>query len=465
MAITGIGNNYSNVYESVYGTQKNEVSDKKAGQTNGIDETTAIKTESAKKGSKEEYLKSLQKQVPYVKLGSGCGIDTKLGGKAVVDVSPMLLEKMQNDPEAEKTYTQLLKDIERAEKTGDAYYNALGGTVEHWSYWYVDENGKYYHYAYTRRDDKLSKKLREEAKKNAEDLIERTRENTRKKKEELSKRLKEMAEEADKAERNDMAKETGTAKETSMAKEIGTAKETGTAKSRTSGKTVQDELSYLSNQHSGFSFLAANYTQNMRYGSNATTNIAISPQFLKKMAKDPELEQEYESYFKGMKRLDEENIRTHEARGRHIVAQGWAIDKNGGISRWGISEPTNKRHYGQEMTDYANKIRKQALEKKQARAKLEEKHKAKAELKTVLEGSNKPKTELKMTWKETKTKSAESAGKEEQTELKEHFMKIGTDTYGNKFKGVYLMDEAEESRVAGQNEDKTAVGINLDVKL
>lgn len=45
-----------------------------------------------------------------------------------------------------------------------------------------------------------------------------------------------------------------------------------------------------------------------------------------------------------------------------MVAQGWAIDKNGGISRWGISEPTNKRHYGQEMTDYANKIREQKLE-------------------------------------------------------------------------------------------------------
>lgn len=70
----------------------------------------------------------------------------------------------------------------------------------------------------------------------------------------------------------------------------------------------------------------------MRYGTMATPNIAISPQFLKKMADNPELEKEYESYFGGMKKLDEENIQTHEARGRRMVAQGWAIDKNGALA-------------------------------------------------------------------------------------------------------------------------------------
>ncbi len=129
-------------------------------------------------------------------------------------------------------------------------------------------------------------------------------------------------------------------------------------------------------ENNGFTFVAANYQKGMRYGTMATTNIAISPQFLKKMADNPELEKEYKSYFEGMRKLDQENIRIHEARGRRMVAQGWAIDKNGGISRWGISEPTNKRHYGQEMTDYANKIREQKLEKKQEQAKIEEKHQA-----------------------------------------------------------------------------------------
>lgn len=126
--------------------------------------------------------------------------------------------------------------------------------------------------------------------------------------------------------------------------ESSTAKATAETSSTTK-KAVADELSCLSQKYSDFTFVAANYQQGMRYGTMATPNIAISPQFLKKMADNPELEKEYESYFGGMKKLDEENIQTHEARGRRMVAQGWAIDKNGGISRWGISEPTDKRHY------------------------------------------------------------------------------------------------------------------------
>lgn len=145
-----------------------------------------------------------------------------------------------------------------------------------------------------------------------------------------------------------------------------TAEKIETAESSVTGrKTAQDELSYLSERYKNYTFVGVEYKQGMRYGSIATTNIAISPQFLKKMTNDPELEKEYESYFKHMRKLDEENIRSHAARGRRIVAQGWAIDKDGGISRWGISEPTNKRHYGQEMTDYANKIRQEKAEKKQ----------------------------------------------------------------------------------------------------
>lgn len=144
-------------------------------------------------------------------------------------------------------------------------------------------------------------------------------------------------------------------------------------------KTAEDELSYLSEKYSNCTFVAANYKKGMQYGSMATTNIAISPEFLKKMANAPELEKKYESYFDGMQKLDAENIRTHETRGRRMVAQGWAIDKNGGISRWGISEPMNKRHYGQEMTDYANKIRKQKVEKAKEQEKLEEKRKANKE--------------------------------------------------------------------------------------
>lgn len=188
------------------------------------------------------------------------------------------------------------------------------------------------------------------------------------------------------------------AKKNNNQKQATESRETDKTSTETSAairKTAADEMSYLSEKYSNFIFVAVNYKQGMQYGSMATTNIAISPEFLKKMANNPKLEKEYESYFDGMKKLDEENIRTHEARGRHMVAQGWAIDKNGGISRWGISEPTNKRHYGQEMTDYASKIRKQKAEKAKEQGKLEEKRKINREKEEIFEEKRIEKEEQK----------------------------------------------------------------------
>lgn len=214
--------------------------------------------------------------------------------------------------------------------------------------------------------------------------------------------------------------------------ESNTAKET-TETSSTTKKTAADELSYLSQKYSDFTFVAANYQQGMRYGTMATTNIAISPQFLKKMADNPELEKEYESYFEGMQKLDEENIRTHEARGRRMVAQGWAIDKNGGISRWGISEPTNKRHYGQEMTDYANKIREQKSERKREQEKIEEKR---------------------------------QASREEKEKLQKKLSEVGKEQFGDKWKGVVIIENDDENAaVSKADKDNAAVtGLNMDLK-
>lgn len=153
---------------------------------------TSETTKSSKEENRSDYLKKLQKQVPYMKLEAGFGLSMERDNRrGVLTVNPKLLEKMQSDPEAEKKYTQLMKDIERAEKTVDAYYNALGGCVERTSHTYIDENGKYYHFAYTRRDDRLNKKLREEAKENSEKFVEKTREKAREKKKETQEALEE----------------------------------------------------------------------------------------------------------------------------------------------------------------------------------------------------------------------------------------------------------------------------------
>ena len=181
MAISNI-NNYTDTYEKVYVTQNKKME--------------AEKKEEVKTESNQSYVKKLQGKVSYVNLEIGYGLNMKKDKKVgTITMNPELLEKMKNDPEAEKKYTQLIKDIERAEKTVNSYYNSLGGVVEHTSHWYIDENGNYTHFGYIKRDDKLNKKLRLEAKKNTEKWIEKSREKAKEKAKEQEavreKRLKE----------------------------------------------------------------------------------------------------------------------------------------------------------------------------------------------------------------------------------------------------------------------------------
>ena len=128
--------------------------------------------------------------------------------------------------------------------------------------------------------------------------------------------------------------------------------------------TAADELAYLSKKYSNYSFVAANYSKGMQYGSSSTVNVAISPQFLAKMASDPELEKEYEKQIAGMQECDEQNARSVAAGGWHVVAQGWAIDKDGGISSWSIIQKNDTKSHLQKMSENAEKIRKQNEEKK-----------------------------------------------------------------------------------------------------
>lgn len=121
------------------------------------------------------------------------------------------------------------------------------------------------------------------------------------------------------------------------------------------------------------SFVAAGYTKGMRCGSNSTVNVAIDPRFMAKMAGDSGLEKEYEGYIEDLQRLDQEFIQMKAASGWRVVAKGWVIDKDGGISGWGITtrDPDAKSHL-QTMSENAEKIRKQNEERKQEKAKLEE---------------------------------------------------------------------------------------------
>lgn len=213
--------------------------------------------------------------------------------------------------------------------------------------------------------------------------------------------------------------------------------ETDKASSETqssSRKTAADELSYLSKKYSNYSFVAANYSKGMKYGSNSTTNVAISPQFLAKMANDSKLESEYERNIAAMQECDEQNVCSVAAGGWHVVAQGWAIDKDGGISKWSIVQKDDAKSHLETMSENAEKIRKQNEEKKKERADIEERR---------------------------------QNSREEEAELKEKLKEAGETQFGNKYKDTIVIAQNDDETVSGKNEkeEKTAVGINLDMKI
>lgn len=187
--ITG---NYSSVYENTYAASKREAVKKEETKETAA---TQKSTETAKKSRNEEYLKTLQKQVLYIKLQTGYGINTNNDGKVnVVDVNPRLLEKMQNDPKAAKEYTQRLKDVESCAKFFNNFFDSRGVDVV-CRHDYLDENGNYTNFTITVRKDELNEKLRKEAQENAEKQIEKTRENARQNSEQIAEKLEEKAEE------------------------------------------------------------------------------------------------------------------------------------------------------------------------------------------------------------------------------------------------------------------------------
>lgn len=177
-----ISSNYG-AYENIYAVQKTET-EKVKNQEGG-----------SRKSNNEEYLKSLQKQVPYMKLRIGSAVNTNNDGQVdVLDINPKLLEKMQKDPKAAKEYGQRIKDVENAHKFVDSYLKSTGSTVV-CSHAYLDENGNYCNFTVSVHKDTLNEKLRKEAEENAKKQIEKTRESLKKKTEELEQKIEEKEQE------------------------------------------------------------------------------------------------------------------------------------------------------------------------------------------------------------------------------------------------------------------------------
>ena len=180
-----ITNNY-NAYENTYAAQKQqETAKQKAASKQEVSETAG----SSRAKQTTDYANELAKLVPSVdfKVGSVCS--SANSGKSLT-VSPKLLEKMQNDPEKEKNMKEMIKGVEAMSRLAESITKASGWTIVY-QHSYIDENGKYHCRMQTRNDGmlKLSDKLREERRKNAEELLEKSKEKAAEKREALQEAL------------------------------------------------------------------------------------------------------------------------------------------------------------------------------------------------------------------------------------------------------------------------------------
>ena len=185
---------YNNVYESAYAAQKQETvkkQDRSRKEMSGVVEQKNSTAGNGKAKSTVDYAKELAKLAPSVEFEVGSALSSAKSGRTLT-INPKLLEKMQNNPAQEKETKELIKGVESATKLMDGIYKASGWSVEY-RHSYIDENGKYRAIACVRNDYMLnmSDKLREERKKNSEELIEKTKEKAAEKEEKLEETLEE----------------------------------------------------------------------------------------------------------------------------------------------------------------------------------------------------------------------------------------------------------------------------------
>ena len=191
-----ITNNYVSVYKSTYTAQKQQTSkqqvpNQQAASKTETKEATTVKKNAGDATNNSDYFNNLTKLAPSVDCRIGTTYATVKNGKTLT-INPKVLEKMQSDPEFEKEMKELIKGVEMMTKFSESLNKASGWTTVY-RHGYIDENGKYTHFALVRNEAgyKMSDKLREERRKSSEKLMAKIKEKSAKRKEELQKSLEE----------------------------------------------------------------------------------------------------------------------------------------------------------------------------------------------------------------------------------------------------------------------------------
>lgn len=179
MAISGIGNNYSNVYENAYASQKNEAA-KKTETKDGAP---------ARTGNAADYYSDLQKKYDCMSKGN-------------VTISSEYLKKCSGDAAKAKELEDFLKKIPELEKQGyeqlAARNKAMGGTVTYYQQtWTINKDGSIQSTVYSVTETGMTNA--ERMKKGMDERLEKQKE----KKKEEEKVKEQKAEKEEKAEKTD----------------------------------------------------------------------------------------------------------------------------------------------------------------------------------------------------------------------------------------------------------------------
>lgn len=184
MAISGIGSDCNNVYESTYAAQKNEA---KKAETKEAPPAQTGKAKDIGEKAVSDYYSYLQKNYDCMSKGN-------------VTVSSEYLKKCSGDSQKAKELEDFLKKIPELEKQGyeqlSAQNKALGGTVTYYQQtWMVGKDGSIQSTVYSVTETGMTNA--ERMKKNMDERLEKQKEK-KEEEEKVQERKEEKAEQAEK---------------------------------------------------------------------------------------------------------------------------------------------------------------------------------------------------------------------------------------------------------------------------
>ncbi len=190
MAISGIGSDYNNVYESTYAAQKNEAKKAETKEAPPAQTGKAKDTQNAQHSGEKaasDYYSYLQKNYDCM-------------SKSNATVSSEYLKKCSGDSQKAKELEDFLKKIPELEKQGyeqlSAQNKALGGTVTYYQQtWMVGKDGSIQSTVYSVTETGMTNA--ERMKKSMDERLEKQKEK-KEEEEKVKERKEEKAEQAEK---------------------------------------------------------------------------------------------------------------------------------------------------------------------------------------------------------------------------------------------------------------------------